>query len=79
MRQVEYQACYSRYQVSFYLCRIGSVLKHQQFPKYIDQDCQGIFFLYYTLPMMIQISGKKAHLAQKIYFYQLAAISKVES
>ena len=29
-----------------------------------------MFFLLSTLPMMIEISGKSAHLAQKCYFCQ---------
>ena len=40
MRQLVYQVCYARYNVSFYLWLIGSVLKHCKFPKYYEQDCR---------------------------------------
>ena len=59
-----YQICYTIYHVSFYLWLIRSILKHSTVPKY-EQDCLKIFFLFSTLPMMIQISGKKAHLVKK--------------
>ena len=39
MRQLVYQVCSTRYQDSFYLCWIGSVLKYCKVPKYYDQDC----------------------------------------
>ena len=74
--ELVYQVCYTRYQVSFYLWWIGSVLKYCKVPKYYDQDCLKIFFLLSTLPMMIQISGKSAHLAQKCHFYQKATNKK---
>ena len=35
-----HQVCYNRYQVSFYLWLIGSVLKHCKIPKYYFQDCR---------------------------------------
>ena len=38
MRQLIYQVCYIRYQVSFYLSLIGSVLKNCKVPKYYDHD-----------------------------------------
>ena len=79
VRRLVNQVCYTRCQVSFYLWWIGSVLKYFKVPKYYDQDYLKIFFLLSTLPMMIQISGKSAHLAQKCYFYQKLPISKVES
>ena len=37
-----YQVCYSRYHVSFYLWRIGPVLKHCKVPKYQDHDYKCI-------------------------------------
>ena len=37
MRQLVYQVCYTRYQVSFYLWWIVSVLKYCKVPKYYDQ------------------------------------------
>ena len=40
MRQLLYQVCYTRYQVSFYLWWIGYVLKYCKVPKYYDQDCR---------------------------------------
>ena len=40
MRQLIYQVCYTRYQVSFYLWLIGSVLKYCKVPKYNGQDCR---------------------------------------
>ena len=39
MRQLVYEVCYTRHQVSFYLWWIGSVLKYCKVPKYYDQDC----------------------------------------
>ena len=42
MRQLVYQVYYTRYHVSFYLCLIGSVLKHFKVPKYYDHDCRLI-------------------------------------
>ena len=39
MRQHVYQVCYTRYNVSFYLRLIGSVLKRCKVPKYYDHDC----------------------------------------
>ena len=41
MRQLVYQVCYIRYQVSFYLWWIGSLLKYCKVPKYYDQDCRS--------------------------------------
>ena len=67
-----YQGCYTRYHVSFELWLIGSALKHGKVPKYYDQDCLKILFLLSTSPLMIQISGKNAHLVQKGYFCQKA-------
>ena len=49
---------------------MGFVLKYCKVPKYYDEDCLKIFFLPSTLPMMIQISGKNAHLAKKCFFSQ---------
>ena len=69
MRQLAYKVCQTKYQVSFSLWLIGSVLKYCKVPKH-DQDCLKIFFLLSTLPMMIQIFGKNGSLAQKCYFYQ---------
>ena len=39
VRQLIDQIRYTRYHISFYLSRIGPVLKHYKFPKYNDQDC----------------------------------------
>ena len=39
MRQLVYQVCYARYQVSLFFCWIGSLLKYCKVPKYYDQDC----------------------------------------
>ena len=64
MRQFVYQIYYTGYKVSFYLWLIGSVLKYCKVPKYYDRDCLKIFFLLSALPIMIQISGKSAYLAQ---------------
>ena len=58
------------YQVSFCLWWIRFVPKYCKVPIYYYQDCRKIFFLLSTLPMMIQISGRSAHLSQKCYFYQ---------
>ena len=43
MRQLVYQVCYTRCQVSFYLWWIRSVLKYWKVPKYYGQDCRCIF------------------------------------
>ena len=42
MRQLVYQVCYTRYEVSFCLWRIGPVLKHCKVPKYYNQDCSRL-------------------------------------
>ena len=34
------EVCYTRYQVSFYLRWIGSLLKYYKVPKYYDHDCR---------------------------------------
>ena len=39
MRQLVYKVCYTRYQVLFYFCWSGSVVKYCKVPKYYDQDC----------------------------------------
>ena len=66
MRQLVCQVCYTKCQVSFYLWLAGPAPKHCKVPKYYDQDCLKIFFFLSTYPMMIQISGKNAHLVQKV-------------
>ena len=43
VRQLVYQFCQTRYQVSFYLWWTGSVLKYCKVPKYYDQDCSFTF------------------------------------
>ena len=75
MRQLKYQVCYTRYQVYLHLWT-ESVLKYCEFLKYYDQDCLKIFFLLSTLQMMIEISGKGAHLAQKLPTTKLESFSK---
>ena len=70
--QLVCQVCYTRYHVPFDLWLIGSVLKHCKVPKYYDQDCLKIFFLLSTLPAMIPISGKNAHLVQKLVLKKLS-------
>ena len=42
MRQLLYQVCYTRCQVSFCLWRLGPVLEHCEVPKYYDQDCSSV-------------------------------------
>ena len=44
VKQVVYQDCYTRYQVSFYLWWIGSVMKFCKVPKYYD-----ILFCYLAI------------------------------
>ena len=39
MRQLVYQVCFTRSQVSLYLWRIEAALKHCKVPKYYDQGC----------------------------------------
>ena len=60
------------YQISRSLLLVANRIctKYCKVPKHYDQDCLKFFFLLSTLPMMIQISGKSTHLAQKCYFYQ---------
>ena len=48
LRQVVYQVCYTKYQISFYVWQIGPVLK--QVPKYYNQDCT--WFPISWLPML---------------------------
>ena len=38
--------------------------------KLARSDCLKTLFMLSTFPMMIQISGKCGHFAQKFYFYQ---------
>ena len=45
MGQLVYQVCYTRYQVSVYLWRLGAVLKHRKVSKYYDKDCRpGVLY-----------------------------------
>lgn len=53
-----FQACYIRYQASFYLWRIVPLLKYYKVLKYNEQDCQRIFCLLLTLSKMIEVSGQ---------------------
>ena len=62
----------------FYLWPIRPALKCKV-PKYYDQDYLKIFLLLYTLPMMIQVTGKSIHLTQKNTSIEKLQISKVES
>ena len=78
VRQLVYQIRYTRYQVSFYLWWIGSLLNYCKVPKYYDQGCLKVFFLLSSFPIMIQISGKSAHLPQKCHFFQETTMSRVE-
>ena len=66
-------AILGRYQVSFYIWLIGSVLKHCKVPKYYDQDCLKAFFLLSKLPMVIQISRKR----MLIWFKKVSSIKKL--
>ena len=40
VRQLLYQVCYARYQVSLSLWRTGAVLRHCKVLKYYDEDCR---------------------------------------
>ena len=73
-RQILFQVCYTIHQVSFYLWRIGPLLKNCNAQKYYDQDCLTTFLELSTLSI-IQISGKSPYLAQKKKFYE-KSISK---
>ena len=66
VRQLVYRLYYTRYQVFFYLWRIGHVLIHCKVPKYHDQNSLKTFFLLSSFPVIIQISRKSAHLVQTI-------------
>ena len=69
-----------RYQASFYLWWIRSVLKYCKVSKYYGQDCRKIFFLLSTLPMMIQISEQFLFIWLKnVTSIEKLPISKVES
>lgn len=48
-RQILFQVCYTIHQVSFYLWRIGPLLKNCNAQKYYDQDCLTTFHLLSTL------------------------------
>ena len=37
--------------------------------KFDSLDSLKIFFLFSTLPMIVEVSGKSTHLVQKCYFY----------
>ena len=63
--RVDYQICYTKCQVSFYLWLIGLVLKHCKVLKYYDHYCLKMYIFPTTLPMMIQFFGGSAYLAQK--------------
>ena len=58
---------------------MGSVLKHCKVPKCHDQDCLKILFLLFTVPVLIEISGRNAYLAQKFCSGKNLSISKGES
>ena len=79
MKQLVYQVCYNKYQISFYLWTVGPVLKYFKVPKYYYyfyyyyyyyyyyyQDCPNMFFLLSALKLMIEISSKSLHLAGKL-------------
>ena len=55
--QLIYQVCYTRYQVSFYLWWIGSVLKYCKLPKYYDQDCSSLEVICMVMPFRLCFSG----------------------
>ena len=68
--------------LSFCLWWLWSVLKFCKAPKYYEGDCLNcfvilfcfvLFFLLSTLYMVMTISGKSSHLAQKYCFYQKRA------
>ena len=58
---------------------MGPVLKHCKVPKYYDQDYLKIVLLLSANPMMIQVSGKSAHLAHKDYFYKKKYHTKLKA
>ena len=47
--QLEYQVCYSRYQISFYLWWFRPKRNYQKVPKYYDQGCSLIKEIKYIL------------------------------
>ena len=73
-----YQVCYTRYQVSFYLKWIGSLL-YCKVRKHYDHDCLKIFFLIFTIPMVIKISEKMAIWLKNFTSIKKLPITKVES
>ena len=48
MRQLVYQVCYARYQVSFYLWWFRPKRNYKKVPKYYDEDFLKIFFPLYS-------------------------------
>ena len=80
MRKFVYQVCYTRYQGSFYLWRIGPLTKHCKVPKCFDKDCVKIFLLFSALLMMFQISRSlKRSFGSKMLAIKKLPIIKVES
>ena len=77
--RVDYQICFTKCQVSFYLWQIGLALKHCKVLKYYDHDCLKIYIFPTTLPMMIQFFGGSAYLAQKNKTIRSLPIIKVVS
>ena len=57
--------CCIDHQVLFYLSPIRPVLKHFKVLRFYEQDCLKIFLLLFALLIMIQVSGKISHIAQK--------------
>ena len=57
---------YCRYNVSFYLWWIGSLLKRCKVPKYDNHNCLKLFFYLSAPIMLIEISEKYAGWTQKV-------------
>ena len=68
VRQLAYQVWYTRYQVSFYLWWIWSVLKYCRVPKYYDQD------LYHEDNLEVTKLLKKLNQTGKRFFWKLQVI-----
>lgn len=67
-----YQVCYSRYQILFYLCRIGPALNRCKVLKYDDQDCRP--YIKCTLKFLIKSSRYNNHKIYTFYYWALLLV-----
>ena len=75
MRQLVYQVCCTRYQVSFYLWRLGPVLKHCKVPKYYNQDYVNLTDMLYRKSVqkgVVHFSWKDMY--RRLFLVKLQAV-----